>query len=145
MDPKYIWLPKSSRESLDHQGCLTACILGEFPSLHGAGKPANRLAKYNSSLVFLMDGNVVNLVGVVSLFAWQVLSMASYFGVPVVLLTMSFRVMPKYFPQLRDRVYSLIRMKNTAARRRTTAIITVPEKMWQKFHPMPKKSVLSIN
>ena len=26
--------------------------------------------------------------------------MASYFGVPVVLLTMSFRAMPKYFPQL---------------------------------------------
>ena len=26
--------------------------------------------------------------------------MARYFGVPVVLLTMSFRAMPKYFPQL---------------------------------------------
>ena len=51
-------------------------------------------------MVFLTDGNLVNLVGVVALFSWQVLSMASYFGVPVVLLTMSFRAMPKYFPQL---------------------------------------------
>ena len=41
---------------------------------------------------------LVNQVGVVALFAWQVLSMASYFGVPVVLITISFRVMPKYFP-----------------------------------------------
>ena len=56
--------------------------------------------KMTSLLVFLMDGNLVNLMGVVALFAWQVLSMASYFGVLVVLLTMSFRAMPKYFPQL---------------------------------------------
>ena len=52
------------------------------------------------SLVFLIGGYLVNPVGVVALFAWQVLSMASYFGVPVVLLTMSFRAIPKYFPQL---------------------------------------------
>ena len=74
--------------------------MGKYPSLHGAGKTTNRLAKNDISLVFLMDGNLVNLVGVVSLFAWHVLSMASYFGVPVVLLTMSFRDMPKYFLQL---------------------------------------------
>ena len=42
---------------------------------------------------------LVNQVGIISLFAWQVLSMANYFGVPVVLLTMSFRENPKYFPQ----------------------------------------------
>ena len=41
---------------------------------------------------------LVNQVGVITLFAWQVLSMASYFGVPVVLLTMSFSDIPKYFP-----------------------------------------------
>ena len=45
---------------------------------------------------------LVNQVGVVDLFVWQILSMANYFGVPVVLLTMIFRVMPKYFPQLRE-------------------------------------------
>ena len=56
------------------------------------------LNKNDISLVFLMDENLVNLVGVVALFAWQVLSMASYFEVPVVLLTMSFRAMSKYFP-----------------------------------------------
>ena len=71
--------------------------MGKYPSLHGVGKTANRLAKNESSLVFLTDGNLVNLVGVVAIFAWQVLSMASYFGVPVVPLTMSFRAMPEYF------------------------------------------------
>ena len=70
------------------------------PSLHGVGKIANHLAKNDNSLVFLMDWNLFNLVGVISLFAWKVLSMASYFVVLVVLLTMSFRAMPKYFPQL---------------------------------------------
>ena len=74
--------------------------MGQYPSLHGAGKTTNRLAKNDSYLVFLTYGNLVNLVGVVALFAWQVLSMAIYFGVHVVLLTMSFRAMPKYFPQL---------------------------------------------
>ena len=78
--------------------------MGQYPSLHGIGKTANRLAKNDSSLIFLTDGNLVNLVGVIALFTWQVLSMANYFGVPMVLLTMGFRVMPKnvpkYFPQL---------------------------------------------
>ena len=59
------------------------------------------MPKNDSSLVFVTDGNLVNLVGVVALFTWQVLSMANYFGVPVVLLTMSFKAIPKYFPQLR--------------------------------------------
>ena len=49
-------------------------------------------------MVFLTDGNLFNLVGVVALCAWKVLSMASYFRVPVVILTMSFRAMTKYFP-----------------------------------------------
>ena len=74
--------------------------MGQYPSLHSAGKTANRLAKNNSSLVFLAYGNLVNLVGFISLFTWQVLSMANYFEVIVVLLTMSFRAMPKYFRQL---------------------------------------------
>ena len=100
MDPRYVQLPKGSWESLAHQGCLTACILGHHPSLHGTGRTANYLATNDNSLVFLTDGNLVNLVGVIAIFAWQVLSMASYFGVHVVLLIMSFRAMPKYFPQL---------------------------------------------
>ena len=58
------------------------------------------MATNDNSLVFLIGGNLVNSVGVVALFAWQVLSMASYFRVPMVILTMSFRVVPKYFPQL---------------------------------------------
>ena len=86
--------------SLGHQGYLMACVLGQYPSLHGAGKTDNCLTTNDNSLVFLMGENLVNLVGVVSLFAWEVLSMASYFRVPVVLLRMSFRAMPKYFPQL---------------------------------------------
>ena len=28
MDPRYVWLPIGSRESLGHQCCLTACVLG---------------------------------------------------------------------------------------------------------------------
>ena len=100
IDPMYVQLPKGLRESLGHQGCLTACVLGQYTSLHGAGKTSNRLATNDNSLVFLMGGNLVNLVGVVSLFTWKVLSMASYFGIHVVLLTMSFMDMPKYFPQL---------------------------------------------
>ena len=74
--------------------------IGAVPSLQGAGKTTNCLATNCSSLVFLMDGNLVNPVGVIALFDWQVLSMASYFEVPVVLLTTSFREIPKYFPQL---------------------------------------------
>ena len=41
------------------------------------------------------------MVGVVARFAWQFLSVANYFGVPVVLLTMSFWDEPNYFPWLR--------------------------------------------
>ena len=40
--------------------------------------------------------------GVVAHFAWQFLLVASYFGVPMVLLTMSFWEKPKYFPQLKQ-------------------------------------------
>ena len=80
MDPRYVRLPKCSWDSLSHQGCLTACILGLYPSLHDTGKTANYLATNDNSLVFF--------------------SMASYFTVPMVLLTMSFRDMPKYLPLL---------------------------------------------
>ena len=96
----YIELPNGSKVVTRPPRLSQAWVLGQYPSLHGAGKIANHLAKKNSSLVFLTDGNLVNLVWVVALFTWHVLSMASYFRVPVVLLTMSFRVMPKYFPQL---------------------------------------------
>ena len=41
-------------------------------------------------------------MGVIARFAWQFLSVASYFGVPVVLLTMIFWAEPKYFPRLRQ-------------------------------------------
>ena len=35
MDPRYVRLPIGSRDSLGHQCCLTACVLGQYPSLHG--------------------------------------------------------------------------------------------------------------
>ena len=41
------------------------------------------------------------LVGVIVHFAWQFLSTAGYFGVPMVLLTMSFWAEHKCFPRLR--------------------------------------------
>ena len=73
--------------------------MGQYPSLHDIGKTANRLATNDNSLVFLTGGNLVNPVGVVSLFAWKVLSMANYFGVPVVLpAIMIFREKANYFP-----------------------------------------------
>ena len=53
-------------------------------------------------------GSASQLVGVVARFSWKFLSAASYFGVPMVLLTMSFWAEPKYFPQLRkSRTYVL--------------------------------------
>ena len=53
-----------------------------------------------TALGFPHGWELVNQVGVITLFTWQVLSMASYFGVPMVLLTMNFRAMPRYLPQL---------------------------------------------
>ena len=58
------------KDSLGQKKFLTASILGKCPYLHGAGKTTNRLATNDSSLVFLTGGNLVNLVGVVDLFAW---------------------------------------------------------------------------
>ena len=47
-------------------------------------------------------GRSTQSVGVVARFAWQFLLAANYFGVPVVLLTMSFWDEPKYFPRLKQ-------------------------------------------
>ena len=77
-----------------------ASLLGQYPSLHKVGKTANHFSTNIISLVFVIGGNLVNLVGVVALFTWHVLLITNYFGVPVVLLIMSFREKPKYFPQL---------------------------------------------
>ena len=49
MDPRYVRLPIGSRDSLGHQCCLTACVLVQYPSLHGSGKIDNRLATNDSS------------------------------------------------------------------------------------------------
>ena len=38
MDPRYVWLPIVSRDSLGHQCCLTTCVLGRYPSLHNLSK-----------------------------------------------------------------------------------------------------------
>ena len=43
-----------------------------------------------------------SIEGVIARFVWQFLLAANYFGVPVILLTMSFWAEPKYFPWLRQ-------------------------------------------
>ena len=97
MDPRYVQLPKGSGDSLSHQYCLTACVLGQYPSLHDLVKLITTLPQ-TKALGLPYGWKLVIRVGVAALFSWQVLSMASYFKVPVVLLIMSFRAMPKYFP-----------------------------------------------
>ena len=47
-------------------------------------------------------GSATQSVGFVAYFAWQFLLAASYFGVPVIILTMCFWVEPNYFPRLRQ-------------------------------------------
>ena len=101
MEAKYVRIPKGSRESLGHQCCLTTCVLGQYPSLHDSGKTDNHLSTNDNSWV-TSQVELVNRVGVVALFTWHVLSMASYFGVLVVLLTMNFWPKPKYLPQLKQ-------------------------------------------
>ena len=53
-------------------------------------------------LGFFLMGIISQSVGVIAYFAWQFLLAANYFGVPMVLLTMSFWADPKYFPWLRQ-------------------------------------------
>ena len=69
MDPMYVQLPKGLRESLGHQGCLMACALGQYPSLHASGKIDNRFATNDISW-FTSQVELVNHVGVVCLFVW---------------------------------------------------------------------------
>ena len=76
--PQFQWLPIGCRWSLGHQD-FQKIALG----------------------VFLMCVSAQS-VGAVARFAWKFLSAASYFGVLVVLLTMSFWVEPKYFPWIRQ-------------------------------------------
>ena len=49
MDPRYVRLPIGSRDSLDHQCCLTSCVLGQYPSLHDSGKTDNVFSANNKS------------------------------------------------------------------------------------------------
>ena len=70
MDLRYNRLPNGSKVVTWPPRLSQAWVLGQYPSLHDAGKTANRLAKNDNSLVFLTDGNLVNLNGVVSLFTW---------------------------------------------------------------------------
>ena len=107
IDPRYVQFPKGLVDSLEHQCCLTTCVLGQYPSLHDSSKTDNRFATNKMSWLS-SHVELVNQIGFVALFTWQVHSMANYFGVPVVLLIMSVRAMPKHFPQLSEQVYSLI-------------------------------------
>ena len=68
MDPRYVRLPIGSRDSLGHHFCLTACVLGQYPSLHGSGKTDNRLATNDSSW-FTSQVGTSQSGRVVSLFA----------------------------------------------------------------------------
>ena len=47
-----------------------ASLLGQYPSLHKVGKTTNHFSTNIISLVFVIGGNLVNLVGVVPLFVW---------------------------------------------------------------------------
>ena len=76
--PRFQWLPIGFRWSLSHQ---------DFQEI---------------ALGFFLVDNSTQSEGVIAYFAWQFLLAASYFGVPVVLLTMSFWAKPKYFPQLKQ-------------------------------------------
>lgn len=74
MDPRYVRLPNSSGFSLGHQCCLTACVLGQYPSLHGSGKTDNRFATNDSSWFTSRVGTSQSGRGRCP-FRWQVLSM----------------------------------------------------------------------
>ena len=76
--PQFQWLPIGYRWSLGHQDYQ------------------------KTTLGFFLMGVSTRSVGVIAYFAWRFLSTTGYFGVPVVLLIMSFRVKPKYFPRLRQ-------------------------------------------
>ena len=76
--PQFQWLPIGCRWSLSHQ---------DYQKI---------------ALGLLLAGVSTQSEGVVARFAWQFLSSASDFGVPMVLLTMSFWENPKYFPQLKQ-------------------------------------------
>ena len=83
-----------------------------------------------TTLGFPHGWELVNQVGVVSLFTWQVLSMANYFGVPVVLLTMSFRAYAQVLPIV----------KRIGIIPRSEPAIEAKKKFGQKFHPTsPRK------
>ena len=81
---RFWWLPIGCRWSLDHQ---------DYQMI---------------ALPLFLTGISTQSVGVVACFAWKFFSAASYFRVPMVLLTMSFWEKPKYFPQLwKSRTYVL--------------------------------------
>ena len=71
--PLFQWLPIGCRWSLSHQ---------DFQK---------------TALGFFLTGVSTQSEGVIARFGWKFLSVASYFGVPMVLLTMSFWENPKYF------------------------------------------------
>ena len=49
MEPRNIWIPKYSGDSLGHQCCLTTCVLGKYPSLHDLSKNHNHFATNDNS------------------------------------------------------------------------------------------------
>ena len=114
MDPRYVRLPKGSGYSLSHQCCLTACVLGQYPSLHDLVKLITTLPQ-TKALGLPYRWKLVIRVGVAALFSWEVLSMAIYFGVHVVFLAMFLRLFPSTSHIQVDRVYPLIQMNNTDA------------------------------
>ena len=75
--PRFQWLPIGCRWSLGHQECQ------------------------KTTLGFFITGVSTQSVRVIARFSWKFLSVASYFVVLVVLLTMSSKSDPKCFPWLR--------------------------------------------
>ena len=66
----------------------------------GCRWPLSHQDYQKTTLGFFLMGISTQSVGVVARFAWQFLLAANYFGVPMVLLTMSFWAEPLYFPWL---------------------------------------------
>ena len=71
---RYVWIPKGSRDSLGHQFCLTACVLGQYSSLHGSDKIDNLFSTNDSSWFTSQVGTSQSGRGRYP-FRWQVLSM----------------------------------------------------------------------
>ena len=76
--------------------------IGQYPSLHAQVELITTLPQ-TTALGLPHGWELVNQVGVVALFASRSCQWASYFGVPMVLITMSFRAYAQVLPIVKRR------------------------------------------